>query len=204
MVCRMKNFLVVDNFLPDPHDERALALRATYETIEHNGITYRGMSEQPEGPECAEIRRLLGFTGGKIVTGWRRYLAEEEKETYIHPDSDIGRFTGILYLNPPEQCYGGTAFWRYRQYGWGRVPAPAELEAQGLRDTPALWKRILDDGEDEFLWEMHEYVPMGWNRLLIFDSRYFHSRYPKRSFGTELSNARLIKLFFITPPEGTP
>lgn len=191
--------LVRNNFLADPQAEREAALAATYETITHNGLTYRGMSEQAEGPECAEIRALLNFHRGKIVTGYRRYLESEENETYIHLDADIAKWTGVLFLNTPEQCKGGTAFWRYKQYGWQMQPTAAELEALGLDDEPALWSRVLADGHQERHWQMHEYVPMGWNRLLLFDSRLFHSRYPKRAFGTTTDDARLIKLFFITP-----
>lgn len=191
--------LVRNNFLADPKAERERALAAVYETIQHNGLTYRGMSEQAEGPECAEIRAILGFHRGKIVTGYRRYLADEENETYIHSDANIAKWTAVLYLNEPDQCQGGTAFWRYRPYNWVGLPTAEGLAAQGLEDEPSLWDRVLADGHDERKWEMHNYVPLGWNRLILFDSRLFHSRYPKRSFGTSVADARLIKLFFITP-----
>lgn len=192
--------LVRNNFLADAHAEREKALAATYETITHNGLTYRGMSEQPEGPECAEIRATLGFHRGKIVTGYRRYLEGEENETYIHSDANIAKWTGVLFLNPPDQCKGGTAFWRYRPCNWIGLPTKEELAIQGVDDTQETWDRILAEGHHERHWQMHDYVPMGWNRLLLFDSRLWHSRYPKRAFGTKTDDARLIKLFFITPP----
>lgn len=189
----------IENFLPDPARERELALEATYVTLEHNGLVYRGMSEQPEGEECARLRQILSFEGGVIRTGYRRYLESEENETYIHPDADIAKYTAVLFLNTPDQAKGGTAFWRYRPYNWVAVPRAEELPLQGLKDEPSLWKRILDEGHDEFHWQMWNYVPMGWNRLLIFDSRLFHSRYPKRAFGSTIADGRLIKLYFIQP-----
>lgn len=196
--------IVRNNFLADPAAEREKALAAKYETIVHNGVTYRGMSEQPEGPECAEIRAILGFHRGKIVTGYRQYLAGQEDpsytHTYIHADSNIGTYTAILFLNTPEQCRGGTAFWRYKPYNWHMLPTQAELAAQGIDDKPEMWDRLLAEGHEERHWQMHEYVHMCFNRLLIFDARLFHSRFPKQAFGSGVETGRLIKLFFMTPP----
>lgn len=188
---------VVHNFLADPNQERALALKATYETMEHNGLSYRGMSEQGEGDECAKLRKALSLPDATIRTGYRRYLEDEENETYIHADADIATYTAVCFLNEPTQCKGGTAFWRYRPFNWDHVPSPETLVRQGLRDSSELWGKILRDGFDEFHWEMWNYVPMAWNRLLIFDSRLFHSRYPKRAFGSDVASGRLIKLYFI-------
>jgi hypothetical protein len=193
------SLVVVENFLADPSLERERALKAVYETREHNSLTYRGIAETEDAEQFEKLTKLIGCEKAKIKCYWRRYLEDEENETYIHADMDIGAITGILYLNTPEQCYGGTAFWKYRPYGWPTVPSEAQLYDVGLKNEKPLFDRLLSDGQDEFLWEMIEYVPMEFNRLLLFDSIHFHSRYPKKAFGTTLTDGRLIKLFFITP-----
>lgn len=180
-------------------EERERALSAVYKTETHNGLTYRGISETEDDKQFESIRKILGFEKGNFTCIWRRYLEDEENETYIHSDAEIGTFTGILFLNPPEQCYGGTAFWKYKQYGWEKHPGKEELEALGLKDEPELWQRILKDGFDEFHWDMIEYVPMEFNRLILFHSPSFHSRWPKKAFGKDLKDGRLVKVFFFTP-----
>ena len=195
---------VIENFLPDAHTERERALAATYRTTVHNDLTYRGISEQDEGPECARLRQVLNFEGGHITTGYRRYLEDEENETYIHADADIADWTGVLFLSRPEDSRGGTAFWRYRPYNWLGVPTKEMLLEQGLDDAPNLWKRVLTEGQEERHWQMWDYVPMGFNRLVLFPSALFHSRYPKRAFGTETADSRLIKFYFIKLPAPDP
>src|SRR5574337_225264 len=110
---------IIDNFLLDPIGERERALAATYETIEHRELTYRGISLTDDEDSRAKIANLLGFSGeGEWEVFWRRYLQDEKNETYIHNDVLIGSFTAILFLNLPEQCKGGTAFWMHKLYKW--------------------------------------------------------------------------------------
>lgn len=187
---------VIDNFFEDPAKEREQALEATYQTIEHNTLKYRGISFVEDAAAVSKIEKL---TGSKLEARvmYRRYLENEENETYIHSDVDIGTYTAIAFLNPPEQCFGGTAFWRHRQHKWiGQPKTPEEiLEGHG-EDTLEFWAKIYRDGFDESKWIMRRCVPMRYNRLIIFPSHWFHSRYPKKAFGTEIGNSRLIKVFF--------
>ena len=190
---------VIENFLENPAEERARALEATYQTVEHNGLNYRGIAETEDDASCRKIKRVLfgdENAAGSFRVIWRRYLENEENETYIHNDCLIANFTAILFLNPPGQAKGGIAFWKYRPFQWHQQPTPSEIAERGLQDTPELWERVYQDGFDEAKWEMTDYVPMAFNRLVLFHSPRFHSRYPKQAFGTELGNSRLIKVFF--------
>jgi hypothetical protein len=198
--------IVIDDFLEDPHGERALALKAEYQTVVHHDITYRGIAMTHAPASQARILEAVGMkdTPGIFTTFWRRYLAEEENETYIHADAAIGEVTGVLFLSPPERCQGGLAFWRHRLYGWSHVPPQSELERLGLEDTPEFWQSLVADGHFEKRWEMVDYVPMAFNRLVLFWSPMFHSRYPKRAFGSRLEDARLVKCFFFSPQRSVP
>jgi Family of unknown function (DUF6445) len=189
--------ITIDGFLDDPHAERDKALSARYETIDHNALKYRGISFTDDEKSVARISDIVGYPLVDPKVMWRRYVAEEKNETYIHSDVQIGNFTAILYLNPPDKIYGGTAFWKHRKYGWNRQPTLEELEARGLKDTPELWNQIHQDGFDEKKWDMTDMVGMRFNRLLIFESPRFHSRWPMQAFGSDIESARLIKVFFL-------
>lgn len=198
--------IVIDNFLDDPGAERDTALVQDFKTVVHHDITYRGIAMTVARDSERRILEALRTPGapGRFVTFWRRYLADEENETYIHADAAIGEVTGVLFLSPPEHCRGGIAFWRHRLYGWPHVPPQGELERLGLEDTPAFWQSLVDDGHHPKKWEMVDYVPMKFNRLVLFWSPMFHSRYPKRAFGSRLEDARLVKCFFFTPERSVP
>jgi hypothetical protein len=188
---------VIDNFLADPMAEREKALAASYVPVNHNGIDYRGIALTEDVENRERIAKTLGIeANGDWTTFWRRNLEGEASETYIHSDAMIGDYSAILYLSLPEHCRGGTAFWRHKLYGWYMQPTLEEVEALGLDDTPALWDSVYQDGFIEKKWEMVDYVPMAFNRLIIFHSKRFHSRYPKESFGGAVSDGRLIKVFF--------
>ena len=111
---------IIHNFHDFPDRERERALSSEYREITHNNLNYRGISELKEDPDEKRIERLLNLSPGKWTTFYRRYLENEENETYIHNDCEIGELSAILFLNTKEQCQGGTAFWKYKQYGWNK------------------------------------------------------------------------------------
>ena len=187
---------VIDDFLEDPYAEREKALAAQYSTREHNGLKYRGISLTEDPESVNRIAAITGLNFKHSTVFYRRYLESEENETYIHNDVLIGTITGLLYLNVPEQCQGGTAFWRHREFGWEHQPTQEQLDQTGYCDTPELWKHVLNEGFDESKWEKTDYCEMKFNRLLLFWSPRYYSRYPMRAFGKETSDARLIKCFF--------
>lgn len=193
--------LVIDNFLSDPMKERERALQADYRPVDHNGIDYRGISVTSDPENQKRLDELVtgkeNMRAQEVTCFYRRYLESEESETWIHSDVQIGHFTAVLFLSLPEHCKGGIAFWRHKLYGWNAHPDPAALGAQGLRDSKELWKSVHADGFDQFKWELEDYVPMFFNRLVLFYSPRFHSRFPKRAFGTDIQNARLIKTWFL-------
>lgn len=191
-------FFTFDNFFSDPIKERELALKAEYKTEEHNGLHYKGIALCKDPENISKIENLLSEKLlGESTVYYRRYLESEEGETYIHSDSQIGRYTCIAYLTEDELCQGGTAFWRHRKYGWEFQPTKDEMHRLGLKDSKEFWDEIYQDGFDETKWELLGVAPMKYNRAIVFDSRRFHSRYPKRSFGHEVSTSRLVKVFFL-------
>jgi hypothetical protein len=190
---------VIENYLPDPDKERAAAIAAIYKPEEHNGLNYRGISKVEDPENYERIKKILGLgeqENESWTCFWRLYLANEESETFIHSDCQIGTCTSMVFLNTPEQCKGGVAFWRHKLYGWDKQPSTQQVEALGLQDTKEFWESVWQDGFDERKWEMIDYVPMDYNRMVMFDSNRFHSRYPKKAFGKDINDGRLVKVFF--------
>lgn len=192
---------IFDDFLKDPLAERELALSQEFKAIAHNGLKYRGISLTEDPKSVKRIERKVGAKFSEVVVMHRRYLQDEVNETYIHSDVDIATFTAILFLNLPEQCRGGTAFWRNRKYGFESHPSKGELEKRGIKEE-GLFEEIYEDGFDESKWELLEVTPMKFNRLIVFWSPRYHSRYPMKAFGTEICNSRLVKVFFCKVSDG--
>lgn len=103
------------------------------------------------------------------------------------PHSDITErvrrsFTCILYLNTPEECSGGTAFFRFK-------PSNSLTLDEGYARAVKEDSRVAETGLDYWPeasrehWELVGTVDMVPGRLLIFPSEYFHSaHHPVDSF----------------------
>lgn len=130
-----------------------------------------------------------------VTEFFRLTLADDVLPTFIHDDAAMARRTGILYLNTQRTCQGGTAFWRHRSSGLVAHPTDDELAVLG---GDAFIEQLRSDGLDESKWEQTGMVEMKWNRLLMFDSRLFHSPYPRQGWGSSVDDGRLIQVYFLT------
>lgn len=188
---------VIDNFFDDPELERAKALVSEFKDTEHNGMTYGGICQVQDDASFSKIQSALSLADASSKECfYRRYLPGQESVDFIHNDSLIGTFSAIAFLNSPEQCNGGLAFWRHKLLGWDQHPNAQQCTAMGLLDKDPWFQRVFEDGHREELWEMTDYVPMKFNRCVVFYSPTFHSRYPKEAIGSEAADCRLIKTFF--------
>lgn len=188
--------IVVDRFSSFPDFAREYALDADFKQIEHHGLNYYGIAEAPDHSGVKQIEALVGEHIEEAKVIYRRYLENETAETYIHNDILLGKWTGLLFLNRPEQCFGGTAFWRHKKFGWEAGPNLGQVVDAGFKNSSEYCAFMAKEGFREDQWEMIDYVPMAFNRLVLFRSAQFHSRYPMKSFGTDLESARLLKVFF--------
>jgi hypothetical protein len=181
--------IVLDNFLKRPELEREKALKQNFKTVEHNGLKYRGIAMTEDLRNLHRIENLLGVKFKETTNYYRINLENEENETYIHSDILIGSFTAILYLNPEYPKGHGTAFWRHGLYQF-------ESHEPKEERNDDFWKSIYEDGFHEDRWQMTQLVEAKFNRLIIFYSPRYHSRYPMKSFGHTTDEARLIKVYF--------
>jgi hypothetical protein len=208
--------VVVDNFYPDPMTVRKLALEMSYvdATSETDRTYYRGQLSQPFLP-LVQLGMEILSERLRAVTTWTKPHGEfrlifapettadpaaKAKRTWVHFDSLVTRNSGLIYLNPPEQCTGGTSLYRHRELQIDRLPGPQSHEAAMLLQRTGLtWDKLLaklvEDGYDiANKWEEVGHIGMRFNRCVVFDGSLFHAR--TSGFGTTKETGRLTQNFF--------
>lgn len=177
---------MVDDFLPGPEAlalrERALA--GGFHTVEHGGVHYHGIGVDLESDLyfglTGRLQAEVGFTVEHKLSFFRLNTRHDLPSTYIHADSAEAEYAAVLYLTLPEQCRGGTAFWRHRESG----------TVQPQMDANA--RRLNEDGLDEGKWELMFMAGMAFNRVIVYPGALFHSRYPQQTWGEGPEDGRLI------------
>jgi len=209
--CIDRDLLVVDDFLPDPQAFRAEALRlcATQAQRSAQG-NFPGVQTPPQ-PVGLAMQRIADMLGRAIK--WdspdngalRVSLAADDARADVHVDNPTlpNIFGGVLYLSRPEDCRGGTRFFRHRATGWDRRPDDAALRAMGHAGFLDFQKRHLPinrrlafaewQQQRDATWEYLFEVPMRFNRLIVFRSDFFHAI--TELFGERAENGRLVQLF---------
>ena len=193
------HLFVIDDFLRNAETVRAQALSLTYAV----GGRFPGLNsvqklriEGLDGVISSLVREPVrapwsdDFSHGSC----RVALASDDKPARIHIDQS--HWSGILYLSRPEDCQGGTEFFRHKRTGTDRVPMdPESLRKIGYSSYKELQEDILDkDALDRSNWERTMTVPMRFNRLVLLQPHYWHTAGP--GFGDSLENGRLIYLMF--------
>ncbi len=202
----MKSLIVVDEFLQDPigHRQQALALDFPQPDALPN-FAGRNSTEPLPVPN---VDRTVSAVVSEAVVGVAQFghckcrlsLAEDDvtRRYYVHVDAGA-YWAGILYLNPPEQCRGGTEFFRHRELGTDRAPIyEHEMKAVGASNyRQAAEPVIAADSSNLDKWEHLLTVPMRFNRLILLRPWFWHAAGP--SFGDSLESGRLVQLFFFLP-----
>jgi len=193
-----QSLIVVDDFYPDPAEVRAFALGCDYPEVTGRR-TFPGRNSStkftPPGLDRAVSQavgeRLTGSLEAAASHGkFRITLAGEPSRYLVHADPTVLAWVGVAYLNTPEQCRGGTAFFRHKGLNSDRTPlSEAELRAYG----PATVGELLQqDGNDPDKWEHLMTVPMRFNRLILYRPWLWHSA--GEAFGDSLQTGRLIQM----------
>ncbi len=193
------SIVIVDDFLDNALALREAALRLTYpdqqgmfpgrnsvERINIDGLTQQvshlvGEPLEPMPPQQAHAKSRIT-------------LATDVGKAKVHVDT--AHWSGILYLSKPEDCLGGTEFFRHLPTNTERAPYnDQEAAAMGFSSAKAMTGEILEkDGLDDSKWEMTMRVPMRFNRLVLLRPWLWHTA--GQNFGTTMQNGRLVYLMF--------
>jgi hypothetical protein len=137
-----------------------------------------------------DFQEGLGIVCGMPVTmelqAFRHGFKGSQLHNKVHADHCCSKLAAVMYFNNIDECQGGTAFWRHKRFKWEFQPTQEELEAVNytLDDLGRDW-------HNEDAWDMVSLAGMRPNRLIIYPSQAFHSRYPFEGFGPK-EQGRLI------------
>lgn len=192
----MRTLLQFDDFAEDAMKVREVVISGKFETeIGPDGGKYTGISQYPVPSWFDRISCAVGKEIIPRISCFRLNLAGEMPHSFVHSDGICSQWASILYLNTPQQCYGGTAFWRHTGLNINRMPTPDELTKLGLKVD---WFHSMMEREwkDLTFWEQAGFVEMRWNRFITYPTSMFHSRYPFEGFGNKPENGRLVWVCF--------
>ena len=190
---------IIDDFLPNADAIRAHALKLTYTRPGHypgrdsvEKIEIKGLDEIVSAIMRQRFRSTEDTAHGRC----RLTLRSDDKIPGVHVDPS--NLSGILYLSRPEDCRGGTEFFRHIRTNTDHVPMSVEeLKPLGYDSYQEMHRDIVvKEGLDRSKWERTMNVPMRFNRLVLLQPQYWHTSGP--GFGDNVENGRLVYLMFFT------
>jgi len=199
------SIIIVDDFLDNAEEIRAAALTLDYPDVTQK-TAYPGRNSRQKlyiSGLDETVSRLVGEPVAAQRTrtshaNCRLTLKDESGSRNVHIDSSD--WSGVLYLNRPGDCRGGTDFFRHKPTGTERAPLHrAELESLGYSGFRDVLDNILEpDSNNPEQWEHIMRIPMRFNRLVLLRPWHWHNAGP--SFGTGVDDGRLIYLMFFDTP----
>jgi len=199
-----RSVIIVDDFYDRPDQVRRAAVSLAYPP--HAGpLTFPGRNSQQKIEPPGLTQAISGIVGEALTPAkgagafhcfFRVTLAGEPSRYKVHVDPNRLAWVGVVYLSKPEDCQGGTAFFRHRGLASDRTPtSAAELEALGVSSIAEVLQR---DGNDDSAWEEVMTLPMRYNRAVLYRPWLWHSAGP--AFGKTPEDGRLIQLLAFEPP----
>lgn len=179
-------FLIIDDFYADPDTVREFALSQEFNVTGN----FPGLRTKPctnSGGYIDQTKATFEKLTGKTITQFPldnyntsfQFTTALDK-TWIHHDAMS--YAAVLYLTPNAQLESGTAIYRHRPTGI-------------MKHSP---EQIVDFNKfanDEKDWEIVAEAKNIYNRLVIYDSQYYH-RSVLPGFGTNQFDGRLFQTFF--------
>ncbi len=186
--------IIIDDFYDNPEWVREQALSYDYM---HNAI-YPGQISKDAYITASQKPRFLEIINEPIDTKPSQLFGKFRSSTIydtgkvdIHVD-DTSDWAVVIYMNTPEQCRGGTQFFRHKETGKTNLIEEAQDRAT-LNKVKQ--KFVYEDGLDRSKWDVIDEAEMKFNRAIIFPTLHFHSF--TALFGDSLETGRLVQLFFM-------
>lgn len=116
----------------------------------------------------------LQINGFKLITTFIRSAYKGfDNEHRIHADNVIEGYktdlASVFYISGDEVCDNGTAFFKHHKYG---RELPKDVTNQEFD------RLIKEDSNDMSKWEMQDFVKGIPNRMVMYSSNIFHSKFP--------------------------
>lgn len=176
-----QDIFVFDSVLSDPFGYRRQALASEFRSIDFGHVVFHGIAT---GQDFAgELIRWIAQRFPHLastLTFFRKSPLGQSEPNMVHTDTDMGEWTGILYLNPEPPSEDGTAFLTHRASG--------DVRSFGKQDRQTEWNDISR-------WDLRQRVAAQFNRLVMFPADFFHARAIESNYG-QGNEARLIQVVF--------
>jgi hypothetical protein len=163
---------VIDNFL---EAELFETLQEHCETSEFK-ITKAGEKEFCVLDTPHTLLKYLTIPGQEIILTFIRKAYPGFDEDYrIHADGLIAEkqttLASVLYINKPKGVTkNGTSFWVHEKHG----------DRLTNYDNKEFDRLLTEDANDLSKWEQTDMIYSKPNRLLVYDSSLFHSKFPAK------------------------
>lgn len=186
--------LALDDFHRSPVAIQRVAKTLSFGEQEYEGEKYRGvgLGYNVEGMDTL-LCALINANSVKIdMEYFRLGLEAGDLTDYIHADSGISPWAAVWYLSDaPKGVQAGTAFWRHKETGLTEVPT-VEYVAEKFPSVDYFNQMMRDHANDESKWEMTGLIGQKFNRIVIYPTKCFHSRFPQKAWGKDVNDGRLI------------
>lgn len=188
--------LKFDSFAHDALEVRNAVVEGQFTTeTGPDGAQYTGISQYQVPHWFSRIAELIGRDIEPKLSCFRLNLKGELPHSWVHSDDICAKYASVLYLNLPEQCQGGTAFWKHNELDIDRLTSREELQRNGIDDV-AFYSQMDRDWKELRFWEQVRFMPMQFNRFITYPTCLFHSRFPFEGFGDVPEDGRLIWICF--------
>ena len=198
-----QSIIIIDSFLNNAEEIRERGLNMDFPVMEEisnfpgrnslQRLNVDGMDEMISNIIGSNLKPMTEYSHGKF----RLTLANDKGKAKVHLDNS--KWSGILYLSRPEDCKGGTDFYRHKATNTdSTLLTKDELTTLGWDNTDIANREInaiiKNDSNDESKWEHIMQVPMKFNRLLLMRPWLWHTAGP--GFGLGDQDGRLVYLLF--------
>ena len=191
--------LVIDNFFTDLSWVRDLVKEKTFTAPSMNffGGSY-AMANYPEViNSMSRIENLCGSNYNHLSnSGFIRSTQKSDRaslKSLVHYDF-LADISALVYLTAPPIDTGegeqGTWFYEHKKLQRRSIPITSEIQKKWAHET------ILKDCLDLDAWRCWRKVEHVKNRLVMFDSKLFHSISPN-FYGQNLEESRLVVNYFL-------
>ena len=175
--------VVVDNFLSNPDDVRALALQQQYAKMGSAGQRSVESFRDAMDPAVFEdllCRKLSSPWDHYPINGRFQFCTAEDPIVY---HSDQQSHAGIIFLTPDAPVESGISLVKSKVTG-------ARQPSDGKDPVVTYDGNLLDSTK----WETVDKIGNIYNRLILWNGQLNHA--PSCYFGNALENARLFWMFF--------
>lgn len=195
------SLIVIDDFMPDPGALRDFGLSHDFSKApEFDGNTYEGFAPVKDFARLGEYfsQRISSAIAANVKVRMACFVAGSagfSTKQWIHADNNCGVLAGVLYLF--DKPGFGTAFWRHKS---GAEYMSEFFAANQHRPVEEVVATMQNHGRSDAMWERTDYVESKFNRLILYPTDKFHSRWPEHLFGDKPENCRLTMTLFLDMP----